>query len=189
MDITECRERTVAWVNTSCPIRGNVTPPPNYPGYTPEDGHTPRDRHTPSNGNTHRERITALKGRTSTESPETTVDHVNTQRRVYPNRQVWGPERSTPAQHAPSYYPPIGLVTCSGLYSSVPLDTCTASNRQLVAALAKQNLPKCHPDVFKGDVAMFHSWKRSETGGEPKKSLVFISSGNLVRLSRFCRTL
>ncbi|KAK2558888.1 hypothetical protein P5673_018505 [Acropora cervicornis] len=27
--------------------------------------------------------------------------------------------------------------------------------------LAKQNLPKCHPDEFKGDVAMLHSWKRS----------------------------
>ena len=127
--------------------------PQNYPGYTPEDGHTPRDRHTPSDGNTPREKITAVKGWTSTESPETTVDHVNTQRRVYPNRRVWGPERSTPAQNAPSYYSPIGLVTRSGLNSSVPLETCTASNRQLVATLAKQNLPKCHPDVYKGDVA------------------------------------
>ena len=126
-----------------------------------------------------------MKERTSTESPETTVDHVNTQRRVYPNRRVWGPERSTPAQNAPSYYSPIGLVTRSGLNSSVPLETCTASNRQLVATLAKQNLPKCHPDVFKGDVAMFHSWKRSETDAEPKKSLVFIYSGHLVRHSRF----
>ncbi|KAK2558889.1 hypothetical protein P5673_018506 [Acropora cervicornis] len=120
MDITECRERTVALVNTSSPIRDNVTPPPSHPRYTAEDGHAPRDRHTPSDGNTPKERITAVKGRTSTEILETTVDHVNTQRRVFPNRRVWGPERSTPAQHAPSYYPPSGLVTRSGLYSSVP---------------------------------------------------------------------
>ena len=78
MDITGCRESTVAWVNTSSPIRDNVTPPPSHPGYTPEDGHSSRDRHTPSDGNTPKERITAVKERTSTESPETTVDHVNT---------------------------------------------------------------------------------------------------------------
>ena len=161
MDITECRERTVAWVNTSSPIMENVTPPPSHPGYTPENGHALRDRHTPSDGNTPRERMTAVKGRTSPEISETTVDHVNTQRRIYPNRRVWGPERSTPAQHAPGYYPPSGLVTRSRLYSSVPLETFNASNRQLVATLAKQNLPKCHPDVFKGDATMFHSWKRS----------------------------
>ena len=105
MDITECRERTVAWVNTSFPIRDSVTPPPSHPGYTPEDGHAPGHRHTPTDGNTPKERIAALKGRTSTEIPETTVDHVNTQRGVYPNRRVWGPEQCTPVQHAPSYYP------------------------------------------------------------------------------------
>ena len=128
IDITECQERTAAWVNTSPPIRDNVTPPLNHPGYTPEDGHAPRGRHTPSDGNTPRERITAVKGRHFTEIPETTVEHVNTQRWVYLNRRVWGPERSTPTQHAPSYYPPSGLVTRSGLYSSVPLETFTASN-------------------------------------------------------------
>ena len=128
MDITECLERTVAWVNTSSPIKENVTPPPGHPGYTPEDGHAPGDRHTPSDGNTPKGRITALKGAISTEIPETTVNNVNTQRRVYPNRLVWGPEQSTPAQKPPSYYPPSGLVTPSGLYSSVPLEKFTAFN-------------------------------------------------------------
>lgn len=90
MDITECQERTVVWDNTSSPIRDNVMPPPRY---------TPK------------ERITAIKGHTSTEFPETTVDHMNTQRGVYSNRRIGGLEQSTPAQHAPSYYPPPGLVT------------------------------------------------------------------------------
>lgn len=62
-----------------------------------------------------------------------TVDHVNTQR----------------------------IVTPSGLYSSVSLETFTVSNRQLVAMLAKQNLFKGHLNLFKGDFAMFPSWKRS----------------------------
>ena len=57
IDITECQERTVACVNTSSPIKDNVTPPLNHPGYTPEDGHAPRGRHTPSDGNTPRERL------------------------------------------------------------------------------------------------------------------------------------
>ena len=101
MDITECQERTIAWVNTSSPIRDNVTPPPSHPRHTPEDGHTPGDRHTPkdghtpSNGNTPKERITAIKGQTSTEIPETTVDRVNAQREVYPNQRIRSPEQST----------------------------------------------------------------------------------------------
>ena len=32
---------------------------------------------------------------------------------------------------------------------------------RLVESLAKQNLPKCHPDVFNGDATMFHPWKRA----------------------------
>ena len=35
------------------------------------------------------------------------------------------------------------------------------TNRQLSACLASQNLPKCHPDVFSGDFAMFHAWKKA----------------------------
>ena len=35
------------------------------------------------------------------------------------------------------------------------------TNRQLTASLARQQLPKCHPDVFGGDFAMFHAWKKA----------------------------
>ena len=63
-------------------------------------------------------------------------------------------------------------------------------NQQIVAGFARQNLPKCHPDVFTGDPTLFHPWKaafkamirdvsispvqeinylRSLTSGEPQK--------------------
>ena len=45
--------------------------------------------------------------------------------------------------------------------SGIPLETFAASNQRLVASLAKQSLPQCHPDLFNGDVTMFHSWKKS----------------------------
>ncbi len=35
------------------------------------------------------------------------------------------------------------------------------TNQQIVATLARQNLPKCHPDVFDGDATLFHPWKNS----------------------------
>ena len=47
------------------------------------------------------------------------------------------------------------------VYTGIPLETFATTNQQIVASLAKQSLPKCPPDVFKGDVAMFNSWKRS----------------------------
>ena len=37
----------------------------------------------------------------------------------------------------------------------------SATNERLVESLARQNLPKCHPDVFNGDATMFHPWKRA----------------------------
>ena len=40
------------------------------------------------------------------------------------------------------------------------LETFTSTNRQLVASLAKQGLPKCQPNVFDGDVAIFRKLKK-----------------------------
>ena len=54
------------------------------------------------------------------------------------------------------------------LISSTPLrdnagsqliDSLTVVNQQIVAGLARQNLPKCQPDVFSGDSTLFHPWK------------------------------
>ena len=39
------------------------------------------------------------------------------------------------------------------------IETLTSVNEQIVAGLARQNLPKCHPDTFNGDPTLFHPWK------------------------------
>ena len=39
------------------------------------------------------------------------------------------------------------------------IDSLTAVNQQIVAGLARQNLPKCQPDAFSGDPSLFHPWK------------------------------
>ena len=37
----------------------------------------------------------------------------------------------------------------------------TSVNQQVVSGLARQNLPKCHPDTFSGNATLFHPWKNS----------------------------
>ena len=44
-------------------------------------------------------------------------------------------------------------------FASTPTDDLTTVNQRLVATLARQNLPKCHPEIFTGDVTLFHPWK------------------------------
>ena len=39
------------------------------------------------------------------------------------------------------------------------MDSLTVVNQQIVAGLARQNLPKCQPDVFSGDPTLFHPWR------------------------------
>ena len=39
------------------------------------------------------------------------------------------------------------------------IETLTSANQKIVAGLARQNLPKCHPDTFSGDPTLFHPWK------------------------------
>ena len=41
------------------------------------------------------------------------------------------------------------------------IDTLTSTNRQIVAGLARQSLPKCHPDTYGGDATLFHPWKKA----------------------------
>ncbi len=41
------------------------------------------------------------------------------------------------------------------------IEAIVHTNQQIVANLARQNLPNCHPDVFDGDPTLFHPWKRS----------------------------
>ena len=39
------------------------------------------------------------------------------------------------------------------------VEALTLSNEHIVSGLARQSLPKCHPDVFGGDPTLFHPWK------------------------------
>ena len=39
------------------------------------------------------------------------------------------------------------------------IETLTSVSEQIVAGLARQNLPKCHPDTFTGDPTLFHPCK------------------------------
>ena len=39
------------------------------------------------------------------------------------------------------------------------METIITTNKQLTASLARQSLPKCHPDTFGGDATLFHPWK------------------------------
>ena len=39
------------------------------------------------------------------------------------------------------------------------IESLTSANQQIVSGLARQNLPKCHPDTFSGDPTLFHPWK------------------------------
>lgn len=41
------------------------------------------------------------------------------------------------------------------------LETFTATNQRMVSGLTRQGLPKCHPDVFDGEVTLFHPWRRA----------------------------
>ncbi|XP_028512827.1 uncharacterized protein LOC114574445 [Exaiptasia diaphana] len=41
------------------------------------------------------------------------------------------------------------------------LEALTTTNQKIVSGIAKQNLPKCHPDTFNGDATLFHPWKKA----------------------------
>jgi len=39
------------------------------------------------------------------------------------------------------------------------MEELTTVNQKLAANLARQNLPKCHPKTFAGDMTLFHPWR------------------------------
>ncbi|KAK3727498.1 hypothetical protein QZH41_018364 [Actinostola sp. cb2023] len=71
------------------------------------------------------------------------------------------------------------------------LEALTTTNRQIVAGLARQNLPKCDPDTFDGDATLFHPWKKafkamlSETEISPDQEVNYLrkfTSGEVQRV-------
>ena len=63
------------------------------------------------------------------------------------------------AGNQPIYRPP--AASPDGAVANRCLEGIAQTNSKIVASLARQNLPKCHPDVFGGDATLFHPWKRS----------------------------
>ena len=209
MDITDCQERTMAWVHSSTPKANDWLPSrvPHTPidGHTHESPYTPKVRHTPEDGHTYESPYTP-KDRHTHESPYTPQAghtlkslHPLGERRIpaegytpsgghvpivdsatkviqktslptvvpselpkvdgEPPRTHYAFDYSNPPRS--SSRKPVLFSTPREVYTGIPLETFATTNQQIVASLAKQSLPKCHPDVFNGDVAMFHSWKRS----------------------------
>ena len=128
--------------------------------------HSPGDESTPED-NLHKSSHPTHSGHTHE------MGYAQTDTEVSPRgtkRETGLQKELTHAQHTLSNFRPPAtstplvpprLTATQEIPSSTLLETFTTSNRQLVASLARQSLPKCLPDVFKGDVAMFHSWKRS----------------------------
>ena len=77
-----------------------------------------------------------------------------------PRRKLPEIPRVNTAYHMPSQ-PFAASTPMSELETSAShlIETPTLSNKQMTAGLARQNLPKCHPDTFGGDPTLFHPWK------------------------------
>ena len=72
-------------------------------------------------------------------------------------RNVQPEDKQFPITNATSS--PIISATLKEPTNNVMIQSIMATNQQLVAGLAKQSLPKCQPDVFGGEVTLFHPWK------------------------------
>ena len=175
MDITDCQERTRTWVHSSTPKVDDtlLSRVPHTPtdGHTRESPYTPQDRHTLKSphflgeSRTPAEGYTPGGGHTPIVNSTAKVIQKTLPSTIVPNDlpKVNG---EPPGTHYALNYSnpprfssrqPVLHSTPKEVYTGIPLETFTATNQQLVASLAKQSLPKCQPDVFNGDVAMFHS--------------------------------
>ena len=140
--------------------------PPSRVAHSSGDESTPKDN-SHKNSHTLQTGHTREMGYTLT---DTGVSPKGTKRETVPNESYAFQKEPTHAQHTPrNFRPPATstplvpprLTDTREIPSITLFETFTTSNRQLFASPARQSLPKCQPDVFKGDVAMFHSWKRS----------------------------
>ena len=132
-DVSEdARHRTEKWVDAQ-----NSTNPPDTT--LPEASHTPNpekrldeDTTLPFDG------VTPLRSR-----PQENLTTGET------------PLQGTSAQEKLAYSPntssPKGNVECVEMF--------TTTHTQLTESLARQSLPKCHPDTFGGDATLFHPWR------------------------------
>ena len=66
--------------------------------------------------------------------------------------------RDSPSSHTEQ--PPFDS-SVPGDANSRLVESQISTNEKIIASLARQNLPKCQPDVFNGDVTIFYPWKRA----------------------------
>ena len=129
---TKREERTSTWVHSSLPQE--IPPPRNSTEQSTLLARVPK-----------RQENTILKG--TSETPRTKL-------RPTTNQQENNGESS---RHV--YSQPFVASTPINITGSQLIESLTSANQQIVAGLARQNLPKCHPDTFSGDPTLFHPWK------------------------------
>ena len=76
-----------------------------------------------------------------------------------PQPQSTDGDRVVPQNTIFNRQPPISSTPLKDITGSQLIDSLTVANQQIVAGLARQNLPKCQPDIFSGDPTLFHPWK------------------------------
>jgi len=110
-----------------------------------------------------------------------TTDHAKPTRRPHAN-YLLPPPLSRPF---------IASTPIRDITGSQIVEALTTTNQQIVSSIAKQNLPKCHPDTFNGDATLFHPWKKafkamlSETEVTPEQEINYLrkfTSGEVQRV-------
>ena len=99
-----------------------------------------------------------------------------------PGQNSANEDRRTHQDTAFNRRPPMTSTPFRDVTGSQLIDSLTAVNQQIVAGLARQNLPKCQPDVFSGDPSLFHPWKSAfkamliDTGVSPIQEINYLRS-------------
>ena len=76
-----------------------------------------------------------------------------------PDQNLTNEDRREHRNTAFDRQPLIASTPFKDMTGSQLIDSLTVVNQQIVAGLARQNLPKCQPDVFSGDPTLFHPWR------------------------------
>ena len=127
---------------------------------SPAETHIPEERYVPTEGEQH-----SLATTQTTKVTQKMGSPTNPQKESI--KVIGKPPSSTNCTFNnphPSGFPvkqPALHSTPKEMFSGLTLETFATGNQWLVASPAKQSLIKCHPDLFNGDVTMFHWWKRS----------------------------
>ena len=90
------------------------------------------------------------------------------------NRNIsgYGQARNTPFYELRSANP----------FAPTPVEELVTINQKLAASLECQSLPKCHPEIFAGDVTLFNPWKSAframvkDANVSPEKEINYLRS-------------